>query len=79
MSALAATLPLLIAGSIALVPPGAFHGDEVNVRDGERWLGLQVSSGNAALVPTRLRVQAVHDALLDAPGEMTGRNAAPRR
>jgi len=73
MFALAATLPLLMAGSIALVPPGAFHGDEVHVRDGERWLGLQVSSGNAALVATRLRVQPVHDALLDAPGEATGR------
>lgn len=73
MPALATTLPLLIAGSIALVTPGAFHGDEVHVRDGERWLGLQVSSGNAALVTTRLRVRAVHDALLDAPGETTGR------
>lgn len=73
MPALAATLPLLIAGSIALVPPGAFHGDEVHVRDGERWLGLQVSSGNAALVATRLRVRVVNDALHDAPGEATGR------
>lgn len=62
-----------VLSGYAIQPPGAFHGDEPVARDGEAWLALQVEAGHAALVPTRLQVHEVHDALLDDAGESSGR------
>lgn len=64
---------VLGATSPALQPPGTFHRDEPVARDGERWLALRVEGGEAALIATRVRVQAVEDPLVDAPGERSGR------
>ncbi|NUO74799.1 MAG: hypothetical protein HOQ32_02175 [Lysobacter sp.] len=71
------SLPLLAAaalsGAVALQPPGQFHGDEPVARDGETWLALRASGERAGLSPTRLRVQAVEDPLLDEAGQTSGR------
>lgn len=65
--------PLILATAFALQPLGQFHGDEAVARDGERWLALQVDGKQARLVPTRARVRAVHDPILDGEGQATGR------
>lgn len=49
--------------AIALQPPGTFHEGEAVARDGESWLALRTVGGDAALVPTRLRVTRVVDEL----------------
>lgn len=66
-------LPVLLATGFALQPPGRFHGDEALARDGERWLALRTDARGARLIETTVRVRAVEDALLDAPGERSGR------
>lgn len=65
---------LTLAAALALQPPGRFHGEEALARDGERWLALTVrGDGRVALVAIRVQVRAVHDAVLDAEGEASGR------
>jgi hypothetical protein len=54
-------------------PTGTFHDDEAFARDGERWLALEDSASGARLTSTRVRVTRVHDAVVDAEGEATGR------
>ncbi|WP_162255253.1 MULTISPECIES: hypothetical protein [unclassified Lysobacter] len=68
--------PLILAAAIALQPPGQFHGDEPVARDGETWLALRASAESASLTPTRLRVQASEDPILDAPGQTSGRRVS---
>ncbi|MFC0679500.1 hypothetical protein ACFFGH_16810 [Lysobacter korlensis] len=68
----------VLGAAFALQPPGTFHGGEPVARDGERWLALHVSADDAALIETTLEVRAVEDALLDAPGERSGREVASR-
>lgn len=50
---------------VELLETGEFHGDEVRARTGERWLGLHVSDHGSMLLPYRLRVEAVHDGIVD--------------
>lgn len=59
---------------VRLVETGDFHGDEVSARSGETWLGLYVSGGRSALVPSVVKVRAVHDPVVDQePTQMTGK------
>ena len=59
---------------IRLVETGEFHGDEVSAKSGESWLGLFPSAGGFALLPTTLKVEAVHDPIVDDdPKEKTGK------
>ncbi|MBF5041672.1 hypothetical protein FGE12_04665 [Aggregicoccus sp. 17bor-14] len=60
----------------ALQPPGSFHDKEPRARDGETWLALRVGEKEAALLPARLSVRAVHDEMLDAEGEKSGREVS---
>jgi len=53
------------APRVELLETGEFHGDEVRARTGERWLGLHVSHHGSLLLPYRLRVEAVHDGIVD--------------
>lgn len=68
--------PLILAAAIALQPPGQFHGDEPVARDGETWLALRASAESASLTPTRLRVHAAEDPILDEPGQTSGRRVS---
>lgn len=68
--------PLILAAAVALQPPGQFHGDEPVARDGEPWLALRASGDAASLTPTRIRVQAVEDPIMDEPGQATGRRVS---
>lgn len=54
-----------LASHVELLETGEFHGDEVRARTGERWLGLHVSDHGSLLLPYRLRVDAVHDGIVD--------------
>lgn len=69
-------LPLLLGAAFTLQPPGAFHGDEPVARHGEHWLALRRDHREAALVAARLTVTPVFDAVLDAPGQTSGRAVA---
>lgn len=66
-------LPALLATGFALQSPGRFHGNEPVAHDGERWLALRIGAQGAELIETTLQVRAVEDAILDAPGERSGR------
>ncbi len=50
---------------VAILETGEFHGDEVTATSGETWLGLHVSDQGSRLLPYRLKVEAVHDPILD--------------
>jgi hypothetical protein len=75
---------LLLAGSQAqtkkpemrLLETGAFHGDEVEARTGEQWLGLYVGEHGSLLLPYRLTVKSVADEVVDQDGEQTGKQVS---
>lgn len=63
-----------------LLETGQFHGDEVQARTGERWLGLYVWGERSALVSSVVTVGPVHDPVIDAtPNERTGKEVSVRR
>jgi hypothetical protein len=52
--------------SVRLVETGeGFHGDQVNARNGETWLGLYVTESGSALIASRLTVRRVFDPIID--------------
>jgi hypothetical protein len=65
---------------VRLVETGGFHGDEVSARTGETWLGLYVSGGRSALVPSVLTVEPADDVVVDeGPWQMTGKVVSVNR
>lgn len=68
-------------GGVRLVETGGgFHGDEVSARTGETWLGLYVEKGRSALVPSVVRVEPVHDVIVDnEPWQKTGKAVSVSR
>lgn len=56
----------------SLIRTGAFHGDEVSARSGERWIGLTPSIGGFEWRTFELTTRRVEDVVVDAPGEKTG-------
>ncbi len=72
--ALIALSPVASAGGgPELLLPGLFHGDELDASAPDReWMGLYAEDGGYVLARTRVRVQAVHDPLVDMPGESSG-------
>lgn len=54
-------------GSVSLLLPGSFHGDEVKAASGERWLGLVQTGNRFQWRPVRLKVTAVNDPIIDDP------------
>lgn len=60
---------------IKLLTTGQFHGDEVTAKTGERWLGLYRTANGFALVQSTLKVQRVHDQIVDErPSVKTGKS-----
>lgn len=57
----------------AILHMGQFHGDEVPRQLGSGWLALRFEAGVWKLVPTRVSTRAVNDAVMDGPGQATGR------
>lgn len=52
--------------SVRLLETGdGFHGDQVNARSGETWLGLYVNNSSSALIDSRLIVRRVYDPIVD--------------
>lgn len=86
MIARLALLSLLFAGStvsapvptIQLLETGAFHGDEVNARSGERWMGIAEESSGVVWRRYILTVRKVEDPIVDGPGEKTGKAVSVR-
>ncbi len=65
---------------ISLIATGEFHGHEITAKSGERWLGLFPTSDGFALLSTTLKVEAVHDSLVDAtPKVKTGKKVSVNR
>ena len=66
---------------VRLVEIGAgFHGPEVSARTGETWLGLYVSGGRSALVPSVVKVEPVHDVIVDEePWQKSGKAVSVNR
>jgi hypothetical protein len=60
----------------ALQWPGDFHGEETRARDGETWLALRQEGSRAWLEATTVRVEAVHDPVLDGEDERSGRRVS---
>ena len=59
-----------------LLEIGEFHGHEVEAQTGETWLGLHISEGESMLLDYQLTVEAVHDPIVDDPGESTGKKVS---
>ena len=53
------------APRIQLIETGEFHGDEVDAKTGERWLGLFRAANGFALLPATISVEAVVDPVVD--------------
>lgn len=51
-----------------------FHGDQVNAKSGEIWLGLFLENNKFFLRSTKLTVRRVKDEIVDGEGEKTGKS-----
>lgn len=59
---------------IKLLTTGEFHGDEIQAKSGEFWLGLFKENTGAFLKPVKIKVTRVHDDIVDEnPKEKTGK------
>jgi len=58
---------------VELITTGEFHGDEVTATDGERWTGLFRTDGGFELANKAVAVEYFEDAVVDGPGEKTGK------
>jgi hypothetical protein len=54
-----------VTGKGRLLETGEFHGNEVNARSGEQWLGLYVTGKRSFLRPSTVRIQFVEDPVVD--------------
>src|SRR5262245_30112800 len=62
------------ASPARLVEVGEFHGDEVEARNGENWVGLYLTEAGSSLRSSALIIKRVEDSLLDEkPGQKTGK------
>lgn len=58
-----------------LMQTGEYHGDEIEARSGEQWLGLYLLEGRSYLVLSTVTVEAAHDPVVDqSPDERTGKS-----
>jgi len=65
---------------ISLIETGEFHGEEISAKSRERWLGLFPTAGGYALLPTTLKVEAVHDPVSDENSRIkTGKKVSVNR
>lgn len=51
-----------------------FHGDEVSAKNGEEWLGLFQNGVHYSVKPVKLRIERVHDEVVDGKEEQTGKS-----
>lgn len=56
-----------------LLLASSYHGDEITAGDGEVYLAVVRDGDGWKLVPAAIRVATVEDPIVDAPGEMTGK------
>lgn len=59
---------------IRIIEAGEFHNEEITAESGEMWLGLYTQGENYSLLPSVLTVETVHDAVVDAADEKTGKS-----
>jgi len=52
---------------------GNYHGEDVDISSEETWLALVHKDNGFYLEETRLQIDAVHDAMVDRPGEKSGK------
>lgn len=53
-----------------------FHGDEIEAKSGEIWLGLFQENDSYFLRKTKIKVTRVEDVIVDDPGEKTGKSVS---
>ncbi|MFN2454940.1 MAG: hypothetical protein ABR577_12035 [Pyrinomonadaceae bacterium] len=65
---------------LRLLTTGEFHGDDVKAKTGEQWLGLYPGGNSFALLASRLKINFVHDDLVDEkPKAKTGKRVGVDR
>lgn len=83
--AIAAIVTLTFSGAAAaaaadrkydILMTGVWHGDEVRAKNGETWLALIEDDAGASLEPVEIRVELVHDGIVDLPGETSGKRVS---
>ncbi|MDX2269703.1 MAG: hypothetical protein NW208_16505 [Bryobacter sp.] len=62
--------------TVSLLVSGGFHGEEVSAKNGERWLGLAQTTRGFAWQAMTIQVRKVHDPVLDAVEQATGKAIA---
>ncbi|MDH3495007.1 MAG: hypothetical protein OEM82_15760 [Acidobacteriota bacterium] len=63
-----------VAQELRVIETGSFHGEEVDVKDGELWLGLYKRADSYMLMPSYLTIVSVYDAVIDAEGQKSGKS-----
>lgn len=58
---------------VQVLETGSFHGDEVATRTGDRWFGLYRTATGVQAAALPVTVTPVHDPLVDAPDESSGK------
>ena len=61
---------------VQLLETGGFHGNEVNARSGQQWLGLYANEQGSQLILSKLKIEIVVDEIVDTgiPGQKTGKS-----
>lgn len=59
-----------------LMEVGQFHGDEIQAKTGEEWLGLYANEGHPELRLTTITVNIVNDPIVDRENEQTGKEVS---
>ena len=73
----AATAQKKSAPKVKLMETGEFHGEEIDARTGERWLGLYAQGGASYLAFSEVRVETVRDYIVDQePDAKTGKRVS---
>jgi hypothetical protein len=61
---------------LKVIETGQFHGDEINARSGETWLGLFVNKHRSMLRYAKVNVRRVFDEVGDENGQKTGKKVS---
>ncbi len=59
--------------NVFIMRTGQFHGEEIQAVSGEEWWGLYPSNDGFEVLKTTVRVSDVHDPVIDADAEVSGK------
>jgi len=61
---------------ISLLQVGQYHGKEVSAQSGELWFGLYQTEKGYELIPSRISIESINDAIVDDKDQKTGKKVS---